>query len=503
MASTVSPAHTQNGPPTDEPPRTLVERLFFPISLAATALVVLLVVSCSSNAPSTVAAGEELFTTPFPETNGRSCASCHVPADNFALTADHVAEVWAEHPDDPLFAAIDADDPTAEVLTFDHLKKGLIRVWLTLPTTMDVIDESGNVITPADRRIWVWRGVPSIADVAMTAPYQLDGREATLDSQAQGAVTSHSEGGVIAASDLEQIAAFERSTFTSDRASAAAARIAAGTPAASITDADNSMTLSAEAARGRDVYTAACAACHGGATTNVVVDRDVHAQSFPTLNPDGTVTFKLTNGEPAVPFEAILSEFIDIGSVNENYMAQVGRELGFRMTEHVVYTEVLSYPQYRFRFYSDDTQQEVIAELPQPIADTLATAGAGFPPPDGGDQAAGGDPDPGGDGDPGALPPPFTTDPGRAAITGNPLDFEAFDVPSLRGVAKTAPYWHNNISEDLEAVIDLYSDHLLAQYPSLLINDAPPQVDADGDIGPIEALSEQQKADLLAYLNGL
>ena len=97
----------------------------------------------------------------------------------------------------------------------------------------------------------------------------------------------------------------------------------------------------------------------------------------------------------------------------------------------------------------------------------------------------------------------FSTDPGRAAITGNPIDFEAFDVPSLRGVAKTAPYWHNNISETLEAVVDLYSDHLLANFPALTINDAPPQVDADGDIGPIEALSEQQKADLVAYLRRL
>lgn len=476
----------------------------FVLSLCGAALLALITAACSSD-DRPAATGEAMFTTPFPDTNGRSCATCHVAADNFALSATHAQQVWEANPNDPLFSAVDADDPTAEVLTYEHVKKGLIRVWLTLPMTMDVIDDDGNVITPADRKIWVWRGVPSIADVALTAPYQLDGREAALDSQAQGAVTGHSEGGTIAAEDLAKIAEFEQSVFTSDRAKTAAEQVAAGTDPASITDADNSLELTEAETRGQLVYTQTCAACHGGASTNIVIDRDIHAQAFPALNDDGTAQFPLTNGDPAIAFSTTAGEFINIGTVNENYMAQAGKELGFRMTEHVAYTEDLSYPQYRFRFYKDETQQEVIAELPQPVGDVLAAAGAA-PPADGtadtGD-AAGPDGADFGDGAAPALPLSFSTDPGRAAITGNPIDFEAFDVPSLRGVAKTAPYWHNNISETLEAVVDLYSDHLLANFPALTINDAPPQVDADGDIGPIEALSEQQKADLVAYLRRL
>jgi cytochrome c peroxidase len=57
----------------------------------------------------------------------------------------------------------------------------------------------------------------------------------------------------------------------------------------------------------------------------------------------------------------------------------------------------------------------------------------------------------------------FSADPGRSVITGSPNDFEAFDVPTLRGIAKTAPYFHNNIAETLERVVDLYSDHFLAR----------------------------------------
>ncbi len=87
--------------------------------------------------------GEQLFQQAFPSTNGRSCASCHVPEDNFALTPAHVAKLLETNPSDPLFAAIDADDPTAATLTYEHLKKGLVRVWLTLPDNVDLIDAEG------------------------------------------------------------------------------------------------------------------------------------------------------------------------------------------------------------------------------------------------------------------------------------------------------------------------------------------------------------------------
>lgn len=438
-----------------------------------------------------VAAGQRLFTTAFEGTNERSCASCHVPEDNFTLTPAHVAKVYAQNPKDPLFAAIDADDPTAKALTFDHLKKGLVRVWLTLPMKMDVIDDRGRVITPTDRRIWVWRAVPSIADVALTAPYQLDGREAALDTQAQGAVTSHSEGGTISASELGKIAAFERSLLSSDRVKSVLEKVAAGTAVADITGADRALALTAQERRGQEVFEATCAACHGGGATTSITDREVHATAGTAANADGT-----------------LSPFIDIGTGRENYMAQLSKQLGFRVTEHVAYTEGLSYPQYRFRFYQDDTQRKVIAERPKPLEAELPGDTPSQPPAAGGQQpgaegpgaAVGGDQNPATDG--GQLPA-FTTDPGRAAITGDPRDFEAFDIPSLRGVSKTAPYWHNNISKDLRSAIDLYSDHLLAAFSSLTVNDAPPQRDADGDIGPIEALSEEQKVDLLAYLERL
>jgi len=72
-----------------------------------------------------------------------------------------------------------------------------------------------------------------------------------------------------------------------------------------------------------------------------------------------------------------------------------------------------------------------------------------------------------------------TTDPGRALITGRWKDIGRFKGPTLRGLAARAPYFHNGSAERLEDVIAFY--------------------DARFQIG----LTEQEKADLLAFLAAL
>jgi cytochrome c peroxidase len=449
--------------------------------------------ACQTTAPETeteaetrtVELGEQLFSRAFPNTNGRSCATCHVPEDNFTLTPAHVEALLESNPSDPLFAAIDADDPTAEPLTFDHLRKGLVRVWLTLPDNIDQIDESGAIVTPTNRQVFVWRSVPSIVDAALTAPFQLDGRAATLEEQAQGAVTSHSGGGPVSQEQLALIATFEREQFSSDRARKVEAEIASGTEPSKLSDVEASLTLSAEEARGKEVYEKVCASCHGGANLATITDQTVHDTSFPALKPDGNVMFQVPATDPPTPKLAPQPDnhFINIGSAMENFLVQI------EATEHESFTKGLSFPTYRFRFYQDASRTESIADLPPAL-----------PP---------GDPfDPVVDGDGNPVTGPnlfiqlFTTDPGRALITGSPSDFESFDIPTLRGIAKTAPYWHNNISETLEDVVELYSDHLLSKYPTLTL-EGEKELDADGDIGPPEALTAAQKRELVAYLKCL
>jgi cytochrome c peroxidase len=49
-----------------------------------------------------------------------------------------------------------------------------------------------------------------------------------------------------------------------------------------------------------------------------------------------------------------------------------------------------------------------------------------------------------------------TSDPGRGLLTGVAADFGFFDNPQLRGLSRTAPYFHNNSAETLEEVLDHY-----------------------------------------------
>jgi cytochrome c peroxidase len=325
-----------------------------------------------------------------------------------------------------------------------------------------LIDEQGTVSTPADRKVFVWRSVPALSDVALTPPFQLDGRVATLEEQAQAAVTSHSVGGSVSQRDLELIAAFER-----------AQRSAA------------EKLTSAAAERGKDVYEKVCASCHGGANKATISDRAVHDRAFPALKPDGNVRYEVPATDP--PTLALAPQpdnhFINIGSVMENFLVQIDA------TEHQSFTKGLSFPSYRLRFYSDASREQVIADLPPalppddpftPVVDSDGNPVTG----------------------PNLFLQLFTTDPGRALITGSPYDFESFDIPTLRGIANTAPYWHNNISETLEEVVDLYSDHLLSKFPTLTLP-GEKELDLDGDIGPPEALTADQKRDLVAYLKCL
>jgi len=494
--------------------RILFSQALWPSCLVIAAISVATLAACGKDEETTAPVtdiratltGEGLFSQTFPSAkNMRSCATCHVPADNFTLTPEHVEKLYKENPADPLFSAIDADDPTANPLTFEHLKKGLIRVGLTLPANMDQIDENGKVITPADRKIFVWRSVPSIADVALTAPYQLDGRVATLEEQVQGAIEGHSEGGKTPDSELKRIAAFERSIFSSDRARYLADSIAKGFTPSDMANADDTLILTPQEERGRVMYEAVCAACHGGHNKATIVNREVHAMAFPMLKPDGTVLFPVLGVPTSEPddqnsgpgngsnnsFTAPLyakqpnNEFINIGSAYENYLAHVDA------TEHISFTKNLSFPQYRFRFYKDASRKEVVAELPpllqrdpeNPLLLVADENGNFIVGPNQGTQL-------------------YSTDPGRAAITGNPYDFEAFDIPTLRGISKTAPYWHNNISTTLESVVELYSDHLLSKFPTL-IQPGEKEKDPDGDIGPEQTMTRQQKDDLVAYLKRL
>jgi cytochrome c peroxidase len=52
------------------------------------------------------------------------------------------------------------------------------------------------------------------------------------------------------------------------------------------------------------------------------------------------------------------------------------------------------------------------------------------------------------------------TDAGRGQVTGRWDDLGSFKTPTIRGLAARAPYFHNGIAATLEAVVRFYEDHL-------------------------------------------
>jgi cytochrome c peroxidase len=73
----------------------------------------------------------------------------------------------------------------------------------------------------------------------------------------------------------------------------------------------------------------------------------------------------------------------------------------------------------------------------------------------------------------------YTTDPGKALISGKCADFNRIKGPILRGLAARAPYFHNGAAADLHEVVNFYNQRFNMQ------------------------MTDEQKSDLVAFLNSL
>ena len=104
----------------------------------------------------------------------------------------------------------------------------------------------------------------------------------------------------------------------------------------------------------------------------------------------------------------------------------------------------------------------------------------------------------------GAVQTVTTSDPGRLLLTGQPADLGVMDVTQLRGIGRTAPYFHNNSAATLEEVLDHY-DALFRRVtrlnppPGLL----PPFVSSNGVVVDRGFVTVNERPALLAYLRKL
>jgi cytochrome c peroxidase len=96
-----------------------------------------------------------------------------------------------------------------------------------------------------------------------------------------------------------------------------------------------------------------------------------------------------------------------------------------------------------------------------------------------------------------------TSDPGRLLLTGQIGDLGVFDITQLRGISRTAPYFHNNSAATLEEVLDHYQAffrRVARLSPPLNL---PPIISSNGLVIDRGFIAADERAALLAYLRKL
>jgi len=418
---------------------------------------------CAQTPCGSVEQGREAFNNPPRKKfggNGRACADCHVPSENFQLSPESVKARFdallakrEHHPDadDPLFRPVDADDfriNGENAHDFSNLvENGLVRVTMPLPLNVRLIDPTTG--QPSNETsVDLWRAVMPVFNVAISGPdsvnpvwppgaprvpimgqepngpnrkggYQHDGRFGTLQEQARGALLAHTQLGVEPPTDmLEDLAAFQQTLFSSRKVKRLANQILSGS--SSFIDPDPQLNELEQ--RGKVVFNRACAQCHGG-----------------SLHPSGST--------PETSFVRPIVRYHNIQTPCPRPATDGFSPCPQRLVRNARTYNIM---------LADGTSQT------------------------------------------------FTTsDPGRLLLTGQIADLGVMDITQLRGISKTAPYFHNNSAATLEEVVD----HYVAFFKRVArLNPAPnlpPILSSNGVVVDRGFVNDDERQALIAYLRKL
>jgi len=403
--------------------------------------------------------------------NGRACSDCHMASDSFQLSPANALARFAalqacreKHPDadDPLFRPIDADDfrvNGANASDFTNLTvNGLIRIPFTLPATLKLVDPVTGQVTN-QTEVDVWRSVPTVFNAKLTGSdpngppwfrgpnlrggYQLDARQGTLQDQALGALVAHAKIQVSPdRSFLDDIAAFQEGLFSSDGVRAMSLAIDQGAPVA-----DPDPVLTAEETTGKAVFARACGHCHGGpGQSNPAQNLVVRFHNIQTQCPRPVDAINPATGLPFFP--------------------------GYTGTPRWQFQACPPSLARNIRIYEITRPNGQVTRRPtsdpgRSLLTGFASLGAGPPP---------------------LVPPPQD-------------DWQALDVPQVRNIRNTAPYFHNNSAATLDDVLDHYEElfKFIAATAPPPPAPRPPVISTDGvnNDRPFTAL---ERPALMAYL---
>jgi hypothetical protein len=414
--------------------------------------------------------------------NGRSCATCHVPSQAMSISPPAVRARFARtNGRDPLFAPVDGancadarrNDRAAHSLILQH---GLIRVALTLPAdaqfTISVVHDpygcalgsdpkTGRPVVSVYRRplpgtnlgflstvMWDGRQTPAPLDDGATF---LDNLKNDLTQQAIAAVTGHGETTVVPTKkQLAEIVEFELGLYTAQiwdfRAGLLDRRGVLGGPInlsqelyyPGINDtlgADPSGT--AFTSLGMQAFTA-WAGSGNSARRDIAAGEELFNTAPLTISGVPGLNDNAALGKPA-SIKGTCTTCHDAPNVGHHSLP-LPLDIGI---SHTTLSGL-------------ETDPDIAAGLAKLDAPNLPVYRIS-----------------------GCAAPFYTTDPGKALITGQCADINRLKGPVLRGLAARAPYFHNGAAATLKQVVDFYDQRFQM------------------------ALTEQQKAQLVAFLNAL
>ena len=399
-------------------------------------------------------------------TNGRSCVSCHVPANGWTISPDELRRRFDRTDGlDPIFRTVDgSDSPAADVSTRARrrkaygmlLRKGVIRIELPIPSgaefSLAKVDDPYRHASAAGLSLFR-RPLPS-TNLRFLTGVMWDSREtvvpfgttaATLSQnpanlvqdlmhQAADATTGHAQA-PDAPDDatLGRIVDFELNLATAQQSDDRAGRL----------DAKGAL---------------------GGAF--VVSQLEFYVSINDVLGGDAL-------GNPFDP--TVMSLYTAWSGSRDDARAAVARGVDVFNTKPIVISGVaglndkLGVPAIAGHCTTcHDTPNVGNHSVPLPIDIGLSDAsrrGDGMPLYTLKNNATGATIQ--------------TTDPGRALITGKWADVNKFKGPILRGLAARPPYFHNGFADDLGDVVDFYNTRF--------------------NVG----ITDKEKADLVAFLRTL
>jgi cytochrome c peroxidase len=408
--------------------------------------------------------------------NGRSCGTCHLPSQAMSFTPQHAQRRFvATQGKDPLFASVDGancsparqSDPASHSLI---LSNGLIRIALAVPANAEFslsvahdpygcalrIDPQTHVLTASVYR----RPLPS-TNLSFISAVMFDGREtqqplssaasflanlrADLSQQAIDATTGHAQAALPPTPEQVQgIVDFELGLFTAQQRDEEAGSLsAAGAGGGPASLAMQNYYPGINDSLGQDPsgrpFTPA----------NMSVYAAWENQPCTNMREDVCEARRLIAAGEKL-FNSAPMTIRNVRGLNDN--AALGRPESFQgncATCHDapnVGDHSLPLPLDIGTGHTADSSSE-----PDPL---IAAAVGAFSELDLPVFLVSGCPNPFAPGEPASF---YTTDPGRALITGHCSDLNRVKGPILRGLAARAPYFHNGAAANLQELVNFYN----------------------------------------------